>query len=101
VAAHQCQGSVGGDPVAGAQVADQLRRISRFGWRGSLPGAGQLVAAGTYRPAQGVQRAQRQTLSTGRNVQGMMPGVSGAIAGLGGVATCSSKFALGPGAAVP
>ena len=76
VAADERQRSVGGDPIAGAQLADQIRRVWR---RRSLPGAAQLITARSYRPTAGVQRAQRQALPASRKVQRMW---SGAIGGL-------------------
>jgi hypothetical protein len=51
-------------------------------------GSDQLTAAGLYRPATGLQRAERQALMIGRQVQGMrtwsrtwlgLPGVSRAV----------------------
>ena len=68
MAANKRQRSGGGDPIAGAQLADQIRGV---GWRRSLPAADQLITAGPDRPAAGVQGAQRQALAPNRKVERM------------------------------
>jgi len=65
--AHQRQRAGGCDPIPGAQLADHVGR-RRFG---ADAGAGQLIAARLYRPATGIQRAERHALQIRRKVQGM------------------------------
>ena len=67
MAADQRQRAVGCNPVSGTQLADHVGRCRSR----ASPGAGRLIAAGPYRPATRIQRAQRHTLLIGRKVQGM------------------------------
>jgi hypothetical protein len=91
VAANQRQRSVGGDPIAGAQLADRPRCARR---RRSLPGADHLTTARPYRPATRVQCSAPNPARQSEDPADAIRGLSGGCPVRAPCTTSASKSGL-------